>query len=69
MIGEKVVHRHFGVGTVKQVDYTDGSITIAFEAIRPVLSFAYPNAFSEYLTAADADSQADILQEIAKKDA
>ena len=54
MTGEKVLHGKFGVGIVK--DIADGRIIIEFDKKR-TLTFPFPDAFNNYLTAEDENVQ------------
>ena len=73
MVGKKVTHKIFGVGVVKEIDET--SIRITFDKGHPnpnvkrtqTLSFPYPRAFVQFLTAEDAETQKAILAELSSK--
>jgi len=66
LLGKKIKHKAFGVGTVSGQD--ESHITIDFPA--KTSTFVYPTAFENFLTADDPDIQKAVLAEIqAAKDA
>ena len=69
MVGKKITHKIFGSGVVKDLKEAEGSIIIEFDKdpsnpkIKRTqkLSFPYPGAFVEFLTAEDEETQKAVL--------
>jgi hypothetical protein len=74
MVGKKVTHKIFGIGVVKEVKEAEGFIVVEFvkDQSNPkrtqTLTFPYPGAFVQHLTAEDEDTQKTVLAKIGAKD-
>jgi len=64
LIGEKVHHRVFGVGTV--TEQSDTTITVRFPAKEAKFTYPNPDTFKKFLTAENPDVQAAILDEFVR---
>jgi hypothetical protein len=75
MVGQKITHKIYGAGIVKSLNEAEGSIVVEFnkEHTNPqikrtqTLTFPYPGAFVQHLTAEDEETQKAVLAKVGTK--